>query len=165
MKKYNNQKGFTFIEVFVSTALFSIIMVVFMSYFLFCIKNCNNQIERLNTKENLRYALTYIERSIKICNQKNITYNEIIKRFEGKDQENYKAFIDLSGKIQYENHVLIYFYKNKGQLRTNKNYEHNVLVEGIKKIDVTEVIKNKLIEIEIFGNVGESVKARFKIND
>ncbi|QXM06009.1 PilW family protein [Crassaminicella indica] len=165
MKKYNNQEGFTLIEAFVAFTLISIIMTAFISYFLFCVKSCSRQIEILNTKENIRCALTYIERSIKICNQQKISYHDALKRFEGENQKGHKIYIDLSGKKQYKNHTLIYFYRNKGQLRTNKNGEHNILLDGIKDIIVTEIIKNKLIEIEVLGNYNKSVKARLKINN
>lgn len=165
MKKYNNQKGFTLLEIFISITLFAMIMTTFMSYFVFCVKNCTKQISLLEHKENLRQALGYIERSIQFCNQEKFTFDEASKTFIGEDLKKNKVFIDLSGNINYEDHVLIYFYKNKKQLRRNLNGEHNILLKGIADIYIREIIKNRLLEIEVFGKNGLSAKTRLKIND
>jgi prepilin-type N-terminal cleavage/methylation domain-containing protein len=164
LKKYNNQRGFTLVEISISIVLFSIIMTAFMSYFIFCVKNCTKQLEVLDDKENLRQALDYIERSIKFCNQEKFIYDETSKTLMGEDLEKNKVLIDLSGKINYEDHVLIYFYKHKKQLRRSINGEHNVLLGEIEDIHVTEIIKNKLLEIEISTENGLSGKTRLKIN-
>lgn len=165
MKKYNNQKGFTLIEIFISITLFAILMTTLMSYFVFCVKNCTKQIALLERKENLRQALGYIERSIQFSNQEKFIYDEASKTFIGEDLKKNKVVIDLSGKINCKDHVLLYFYKNRKQLRKNINGEHNILLEGITDIYVREIIKNSLFEIEVIGKNRLSAKTRLKIND
>ncbi|TCO79178.1 prepilin-type N-terminal cleavage/methylation domain-containing protein [Marinisporobacter balticus] len=164
MKKWNNKRGFTFIEVFLSITLFSIIMGAFLTHFLFFVKTCSKDTKILGITQELRCASNYIENTIRMCNYKKIIYNDKQKRFTGEDRNANKVYIDLSGKIQYEQNTLIYFYEDKRELRINKRGEHNILVEHIKEITVSEIIENKLIEIEVFGDQEKSVKTTIKIN-
>lgn len=160
------QNGFTLIEVLISLSLFSIISIGILSYYSFNITNCHYQIEILTDQQNIRYALNYIENTIRRCNQKKIIYHADRKTLELEDDIGKTVWIDLSGNNPHNKNILIYYYKDKGQLRSNTNGEHNVLVDCIKEITVKELIKEKLIEIEVFSdNINSSVKGCFKIKD
>lgn len=97
-------------------------------------------------------------------NQKSIIYHNKDNIFEGKDYNNKTAWIDLSGRLSRKQNTLINFYKDKGEIRVNKNNENNVLSKNIKEVIVNELIEGELVEIEIITyKSGYSSKTKLKL--
>ncbi|WP_168198273.1 PilW family protein [Crassaminicella thermophila] len=167
MKKlYVCKKGVTLIEVMISITLFSIIMISLTTYFLGIINNCNSQMEILKMKQNVRFALNQIDKILRECNQQEIIYYDNMKKFELKNNKDDTVFVDLSGIQQNKFNTILYFNKDKRQLRINKKGEHNVLIDYIKDISIKEIIDNKLIEIEVFSDkIDYSVKMRLNLSE
>ncbi|WP_246579310.1 hypothetical protein [Alkaliphilus flagellatus] len=98
------------------------------------------------------------------CNQKSIIYYGEEKIFQGRDYNNKIAWIDLSGEISRKQNTLINFYKDKNEIRVNKNNENNVLSNNIKNVIVNELVEGKLVEIEVITNKSRySSKIKFKL--
>ncbi|WP_053957114.1 prepilin-type N-terminal cleavage/methylation domain-containing protein [Inediibacterium massiliense] len=151
MKYIKNDRGFTLIEALLSLTLFSIIIGSFTYFFLFQLKNCNQQLKILNDQQNVHEALWIIQSNLRECNQQQIIYDSQKKVFEIKSRENKIGVIDLSGHKINSRHTLLYFHKSKEELRSNKDHENNVFIENIKKVSVYEIIPKKLVKIEVFG--------------
>lgn len=115
-------------------------------------KTYKGQTELLESKYDAKIVLKYIEKRLMECNQRSIIYYEEEKIFKGKDYNNITALIDLSGNLSKERNTLINFYKDRNEIRVNKNYENNILSNNIKDVIVNEIVEGKLIEIEVVTN-------------
>jgi len=150
LKKKEN--GYMLVELLVSIFLISIILISSSMIFSFTFNTYKNQISILEEKHDAQIVLKYIEKRLMECNQEAIIYHVNDKIFEGKDYTNKTAWVDLSGKLSRKQNTLVNFYKDKSEIRVNKNNENNVLNNNIKDVIVNELVEGKLIEIEVITN-------------
>ncbi|ABR48638.1 hypothetical protein Amet_2485 [Alkaliphilus metalliredigens QYMF] len=151
-KRLHRQEGLTLIEVLIAMTIGSMIVILSISYLNIVVRGYITQQDTLRVERNMRFALNYIEKRIRECDQNQIIYHSDTRTIEGRNYDNQSIWIDLSGNKRSQPNTLIYFYKDTGELRVNKNNENNVLVNMINDIIVNELVEGKLIEIEIFGH-------------
>ncbi|SES71240.1 hypothetical protein SAMN05660297_00349 [Natronincola peptidivorans] len=164
MKCRRNNKGLSLIEVILSMSIFCCILLGLISFMMQNITIQHHLVKSLTPQQNTRFALNYIEKRIRECNQQSLIYHSTEKLIEGKNHENETIWIDLSGNKRNHYNTLLYYYAEKGELRVNKNGEHNVLIDEIEDILVTEVIENQLLAIEVFAKtIDYSVKTQIKL--
>ncbi len=159
----NLQKGFTLIECVTSIALISIIMTGTFLLFSFVFDSYNHYIDFQQVKHNVHITLKYIEKRLKEFNQESIVFDSDTNIFQGKRYDDKTVRVDLSGEKSFKTNTMIYFYKPKNEIRVNKNGEHNVLSCGIEDIIVRELVKSRLIEIEVIADKAE-YSAKIKLN-
>ncbi|QUH21668.1 prepilin-type N-terminal cleavage/methylation domain-containing protein [Alkaliphilus sp. B6464] len=161
-KKQEN--GYILIELIVSISLISIILISISMLFYFTFNTYKTHTEFLEAKNDAQIVLKYIEKRLMECNQKSIIYYGEEKIFQGRDYNNKIAWIDLSGKVSRKQNTLINFYKDKNEIRVNKNNENNVLSNNIKNVIVNELVEGKLVEIEVITSKSKySSKIKFKL--
>jgi len=151
-KSKKKESGYMLVELLVSISLISIILISSSMVLNFTLNTYKNQTNLLETKHDAQIVLKYIEKRLMECNQESIIYHREERTFEGKDYNNKTAWIDLSGKISKRENTLINFYKDKSEIRVNKNKENNVLSNNIKDVIVNEIVEGKLVEIEVITN-------------
>jgi len=163
-KRYHNQQGLTLIETLIAMTLSSIILMIAINQLNLALKSYTTQRNTLKAQRNMQFAMNYIEKRIRELDQNEIIYHGEIQTIEGKDYKQAKAWIDLSGNTRSSLNTLIYFYRDRGELRVNKNRENNVLVEEIKEVTVREITEGALIEILIYGEGIETpIKSTIKL--
>lgn len=139
------------------------IIISTSSLFSLALNNYKRYTDIRQVKHDVHIASKYIEKNLREFNQEDIIFNSNKNIFQGKNYNNENVRIDLSGQISYKTNTMIYFYKYRGQVRVNKNGEHNVLCENIDDIIVNELIEGQLIEIEIVADKVE-YSAKIKLN-
>ena len=144
-------KGFTLIETILALMLFSIIAITFIPISINHMSIYDRLDETLFIQQNARFALNYIEKRIRECNYQKTTYIPQDKTIESENYYGEKIWIDLSGDKRHNSNTMLYFYKEYGQLRVNKNGEHNVLYTLIKDIIPTEIVPGELLQIKVIA--------------
>ncbi|AKL95283.1 hypothetical protein CACET_c18350 [Clostridium aceticum] len=164
MKIFCSNQGITLLETILAMTLFAMIMMGLIIILMQNINYCREYQEILATKQNIRLTLNYIEKRIRECNHQEIIYHAETQTIEGKNNLKEEVWIDLSGNIRYDKNTLLYFNRARGELRVNKNKEHNVLAIGIGDIIAREIIEGSLIEIEVIGaDMDYSVKTKLRL--
>ncbi|SDK51835.1 PilW family protein [Natronincola ferrireducens] len=166
MNQYlHDNRGVTLIEIVVSITLISIVMMALTTIFIYSIGSYSRQVDEIAAKQKVQFALNYIEKRIRECDQYQITYHSNNQTIEGRDFEGKKVWIDLSGRRRNSFNTLLYFYRDRGELRVNKKNENNVLVDGIRDILVREIVEGELLEIEVIAHkIDYSVKLRLSLD-
>lgn len=145
--------------------LISIIITGIFSLFSFVFGSYKHYMDTWQIKHDVHIALKYIEKRLREFNQVDIVFDSDKNIFRGKNYKNESARVDLSGNISYKMNTMVYFYKSKGEIRFNKNNEHNVLADNIKDVTVNELVEGQLIEIEVIPNKTEySDKIRLNLS-
>lgn len=156
--------GFTLIEIILAMTLFSIIALTFIPVSISHISFYNHFDSTLFLQQNTRFALNYIEKRIRECNHQSIHYIPQDKTIESQNYSGEKIWIDLSGRKRNNKNTLLYFNRGTGELRANKDGEHNVLYTEIKDIVVTEVIEGELLQIQVIADkIDYSVAVTIKL--
>ncbi len=159
------EKGYILIELILSISFIAIILTSISVLFFSSFKTYEHKTKSLNAKHDAQIVLKYIEKRLKEFNQEDIIYDVENKTFKGKRSDNRIALINLSGKLSMKPNTLINFYKNKNQVRINKNSENNVLSNNIEGINVNEIVKGNLIEIEVITkDISYVEKIRLSVN-
>ncbi|SNR86600.1 prepilin-type N-terminal cleavage/methylation domain-containing protein [Anaerovirgula multivorans] len=160
-----NSKGFTLIEVILAMLLFSIIAITFIPISVSHLSFYNKLDDTLFIQQNTKFVLNYIEKRIRECDRQSTLYISQDKTIESKDFSGEEVWVDLSGKKRNNKNTLLYFYRSTGELRVNKNGEHNVLYTQIKDIEVTEVVEGELLQIKVIADkIDYSVTTTIKLN-
>lgn len=145
----------------------TLISIIVISYFPISATHLSiyNRLDnRLLIQQNTRLALHYIEKCIQECNQQMVSYFPHDKTIVSKNYLNEKIYIDLSGRKRNDKNTLLYFNRDTGELRVNKNGEHNVLCILISDIKIIEIIEGKLLQIQVVGdNNSYSVTTTIKL--
>ncbi len=158
------EKGFSLIEVLLAISLFSIIIITLLPVCTSHLLVYNKLDNELLMQHNTRFAMKYIEKEIRKCNQKSTIYIPQDRTIMSTNYSGEKTWVDLSGNKRNEPNTLIYFNKGTMELRLNKNKEHNILCSDIKDIIVTEIVEGELLQIEIIANkINYSVTRIIKI--
>ncbi len=159
MKKCNgqyliNQKGLTLIEVIISFALLSLIMLAVFQFHFFIIVNSKAQAETMETEQNLRQAMGFIEKRLREMDNQTLqyvpaqqTFKSRMKRTDGPGQ--ITVWMDFSGRIRNSLNTWLYHDKTSKTLRVSKNREHNVLHLNIDTVEVEEITPGSLIKITL----------------
>ncbi|AOY77055.1 PilW family protein [Clostridium formicaceticum] len=164
MKIFHSNRGITLVEVLLAMTLFAIILMSLITILTQYISYYRDYHERLAIKQSTRLALNYIEKRIRECNHQQMIYHAESQTIEGQNSMQERVWVDLSGQIRYEENTLLYFNRTTGELRVNKNKEHNVLVRNIKEIIIREIIEGRLIEIEVIAaGLDYSVKTSIRL--
>lgn len=148
--------GLTLIEVMISMALISLLLMAAYSGSFFIMTHHRQQSHQFKEEQNLRQAMDAIEKRFRELNQQNITYQPAQKTFKSSIPRagfpgTTTVWIDFSGFNRNRLNTWLYFDRTSGTLRVSKNHEHNVLYTGIEDILITEVIAGSLIEIKLVG--------------
>ncbi|MEN1759300.1 prepilin-type N-terminal cleavage/methylation domain-containing protein [Anoxynatronum sibiricum] len=146
----------TLIEVMISLALISLLLLVTYTGSLFVFSHHRQQSHQFKEEQNLRQAMDAIEKRFREMNQQEITFHPAQQSFKSRVPRTdfpgmTTVWIDFSGINRNRLNTWLYFDRTSGTLRVNKNNEHNVLYTGIEDILITEVISGKLVEITLIG--------------
>ncbi|HPO68416.1 MAG TPA: prepilin-type N-terminal cleavage/methylation domain-containing protein [Candidatus Pacearchaeota archaeon] len=157
-----NQKGFTLIELIISTFIFSLIMVAILNFFIFGVKTQMYSFSSNNMLNQVNYAVEYIGRYTRMA-KKN---NSLSPKCEGIETGKYFNVNDDSLTfIDYKNECHSFFLEN-GQVRERRQGEKDLPLTSSKfnvknlKFEVKgdEVSDNYQPRITILLEVEESAK-------
>lgn len=159
-----NRKGLTLIEIILSFALLSLVLITFHTCVMFGLTQHNRQQAQLKADRNLRLSVDLIEKRLREMDRQSIVYKPAQKTFEAvmkvpQHSSPVNVKVDLSGMNKlYGHHTWIYYSRTTGTLRANKAGEHNILSTGISRIEVTELIAGQLFEITLTGEETNQVQ-------
>ncbi|MDR5658207.1 prepilin-type N-terminal cleavage/methylation domain-containing protein [Serpentinicella sp. ANB-PHB4] len=164
MQVFKNNKGFTLIEILIALSFSAIILMTLSTYLNFAYRQTSKQIEGVAHNYHTRFAMSYIEKTLREMDQTRITFHRSRTTFEGFNSQEKHVRVDLSGNQRNQFNTLLYFNRSTNQIRVNMRNEHNVLATFIEDIRVTEIIEGKLIEIKVISSKNnDSVKTKIYI--
>ncbi len=110
-----NQKGFTLIELIISTFIFSLIMVAILNFFIFGVKTQMYSFSSNNILNQTNYTIEYMSRFIRMAKNTSPSNSFCVKNGENflVENNNSLSFID------YKNDCHKFYLKN-GQIRENR---------------------------------------------
>lgn len=154
------KKGLTLIEIIISFALLSIILLTVFTMSAFVMKENRHQADVLKDGQVLRESLDLIEKRLREMNRYAVTYLPEEKTFQcvmkvPESNQPVTVRVDLSGKTRSAHHTWVYFNRNTSSLMVNKKGEHNVLSREIADLDVKEIVPGRLFEISLTGTHSE----------
>lgn len=149
-----NQKGLTLIEVMISFALLSLIMLTVFQFNFFIMANNKAQAQTMEAEQNLRQAMEFIEIRLREMDTQTLQYVPAQQTFKARMQRpdgsgEMVVWMDFSGKNRNRLNTWLYHDETSKTLRISKNREHNVLHLNIDSVDVEEVTPGSLIRITL----------------
>lgn len=145
-----NHKGITLIELVIVLGIFGLLSTVVFSYLHSVLIYRYKYNAKIEAQQNARLAMHYIVKEFR----KNSSLKCVRltgtgwEAFVVLDQSN-KFILDLRpGALAGTSRTPLYFERYRKELRRNVNYEHNVLIRGIKDIKLTRITES-LIQVEI----------------
>lgn len=150
----NNRQGLTLVEVLVSFTLLSIIMLTFFQFNFFIISNNRAQAQALETEQNLRQAMEFIEKRLREMDSQTLQYVPAQQTFKARMNRpggpgHITVWVDFSGHNRNRLNTWLYHDRTSGTLRISKNGEHNVLHRHIDTVKVEELSPGSLIKITL----------------
>ena len=159
MKKTNrqpllNQRGFTLIEVIISFTLLSLIMLTVFQFNFFILASNRAQAQTLETEQNLRQAMEFIEKRLREMDSQTLEYVPAQQTFKARMQRpdspgQMVVWVDFSGKNRNRLNTWLYHDETSKTLRVSKNREHNVLHLNIDAVEVEELTPGALVKITL----------------
>ena len=149
------QKGLTLIEIIISFALLSLVLMTMATGSLLIQTQSQEQIRQLRSRQNIDHAVIAIEKRFQLSNQQRIRFQANQQTFHSlmtSDQQPgmKSVWMDFSGSQRNTPNTWLYFHRTTGTLRVNLNQEHNVLISGIGHIETREIIPDRLIRIILY---------------
>ena len=149
-----NQRGLTLIEVIISIALLSLIMLTVFQFNFFILANNRAQAQTLEDEQNLRQAMEFIEKRLREMDTQTLQYVPAQQTFKSRMQRSdghgqITVWMDFSGKNRNRMNTWLYHDETSNTLRVSKNREHNVLHLNIGAVEVEEITPGSLIKITL----------------
>ena len=149
-----NQRGLTLIEVIISFALLSLIMLTVFQFNFFILANNRAQAQTLEDEQNLRQAMEFIEKRLREMDAQTLQYVPAQQTFKSRMQRSdgpgqLTVWMDFSGKNRNRMNTWLYHDETSKTLRVSKNREHNVLHLNIDTVEVEEITPGSLIRITL----------------
>ena len=153
--------GLTLIEVMISFALLSLILATTFTFNLFILTQNRAQAEAFQEEQNLRLAMEAIEKRLREMDQQTLTYHPQQQTFKAQMKRpsqpgTMNVWMDFSGLNRNRLNTWLYFHRDSGTLRVNKNKEHNVLHYGIEDVVIEELEPGSLIKVTLTGKPGQA---------
>lgn len=155
-----NQRGLTLIEVMISFALLSLIMLTVFQFNFFIMANNRTQAQTMEAEQNLRQAMAFIEKRLREMDTQTLQYVPAQQTFKARMQRpdgpgQMTVWMDFSGKNRNRLNTWLYHDETSKTLRVSKNREHNVLHLNINEVEVEEIKPGSLIKITLTSSTAQ----------